>query len=71
MRSEERDKSVHSYMQSTSYFDVSLHGGIPPRRPPDLELVIEILPFGSPLLDSRGVKTLEESSIAHRVWDRL
>ena len=27
--------------------------------------------FGSPILDSRGVKTLEESSTAQRVWDRL
>ena len=27
--------------------------------------------FGSPLSDSRGVKTLKESSIAQRVWDRL
>ena len=32
--------------QSTSYFDVSLHGGIPPGRPPDLELVGDIFPFG-------------------------
>ena len=56
---EERDKSVHSYMQSTLYFDVSLHGGIPPGRPPDLELVRDILPLSSPFLDSREVRSLE------------
>ena len=35
LRSEGRDKSVHSYMQSTLDVDVSLHGGISPGRPPD------------------------------------
>ena len=29
------------------------------------------MPFGSPLLDSGGVKTLEESGTMQRVWDRL
>ena len=43
LRSEERENSVHSYIQSTSDFDVSLHGGIPPGRPPDLELMRDIL----------------------------
>ena len=33
--SESRDKSVHSCMQSTLEDDVSFHGGISPRRPPD------------------------------------
>ena len=33
--SESRDKSVHSYMQSTLDDDISLHGEISPRRPPD------------------------------------
>ena len=31
----------------------------------------DIFPFGSPILDSIGVKTLEESSTMQRVWDRL
>ena len=69
--SEERDKSYHSYIQSNLDFDVSLHGGIPPGRPPNLELVRDFFPFGSPLLGFGGLKTLEESSIAQRVWDRL
>ena len=58
-------------MWSTSNFDVSLHGGIPPGRPPDLEMVGEIFPIGSPLLDSGGVNTLEESGTVQRVWDGL
>ena len=60
LRSEERDKSVHSYMQSTSYFDVSLHGGIPPGRPPDLEWGGGTLPLGSLLFDSREVNIMED-----------
>lgn len=55
-RSEERDKSVLLYIQSTSELDVSLYGGIPPGRPPDLELMRGILSFSSPLLDSEEVE---------------
>ena len=33
-----RDTSVHSFIQSTSDFDVSLHGGIPLGRPPDWKM---------------------------------
>ena len=33
--SKERDTSVQPSIQSTSDLDVSLHGGIPPGRPPD------------------------------------
>lgn len=62
--SEESDKSVLLYIQSTLDLDVSLYGGIPPRRPPDLELMRGISLFGSPLLDSREVETLEESNTA-------
>ena len=50
----ERDKSVHSYMQSILDLDVSLYGGIPPGRPPDLEMMRAIISFGSPLLDFGG-----------------
>ena len=57
---EERDKSAHSYMQSTSDFDVSLHGSIPLGRPPYLELVRDILPLGSPFLDYKEVMSLED-----------
>lgn len=71
LRSEERDKSVHSYIQSTSELDVSLCGGIPPGRSPDLELMRDILSYSSPLLDFREVKTLEESNTTQRVRDRL
>ena len=35
LRSESREKSVHSHMQPALGLDVSLHGGIPPGRPPD------------------------------------
>ena len=63
LRSERRDKSFHSYIQFALDLDVSLHGGIPPGRPPDLELARYILQFGSPLLDSRGMNTLEGYSI--------
>ena len=33
-----RDKSAHLHIQSTSDFDVPLHGGIPPRRPPNWKM---------------------------------
>ena len=33
LRSEDRDKSVHSHIQPALGLDVSLHGGIPPGRP--------------------------------------
>ena len=61
---EGKGKVAQPYEQSSLAMDVSLHGGIPPWRPPDLELVREILPFGSPLLNSGEVKTLDESSTA-------
>ena len=60
LRSEERENSVHSYTQSALDFNVSLHGDIPPGRPPDLELIRDILSLGSPLLDFGEVKSLEE-----------
>ena len=47
-------------MQSTLDIDVSLHGGIPLGRPPNLELMEDILSLDSPLLDSGEVKSLEE-----------
>ena len=43
LRKGERDKSVHSYMHSISDLDVSLYGGIPPRRPPDIEMMRGII----------------------------
>ena len=71
LRYEGKGKVSHPYVHYTLDIDVSLHGGIPPGRPPDLELVRDILPLGSPLLDSGVVKTLEESSTMQRVWDGL
>ena len=62
MRCERKGKVSQPYVQSTLDIDVSLHGGIPPRRLPDLELVGDTMSDGSPLLDFGGVKTLEESS---------
>ena len=38
LRSERRDNSVHSHLQPALSLDVSLHGGIPPGRPPDWEM---------------------------------
>ena len=51
MGGEEEKEDQHQGMMS-----------IQPKRPPDLEMVRGILPFSSPLLDSREVKTFEESS---------
>ena len=59
MRCEGKGKVSQPYEQSSLAMDVSLHGGIPPWRPPDLELVREILPFGSPILDFGEVKSFE------------
>ena len=52
-----KGKVSQPYEQSSLAMDVSLHGGIPPGRPPDLELVREILPIGSPLFDFGEVKS--------------
>ena len=49
-----------NHEQSTLDIDVSLHGGIPPRRPPDLQLMRDILSLVSPLLDFGEVNSLEE-----------
>ena len=57
---EDRDKSVHSYMQSTLDFDVSQDGGIPHQRPPNLDWVRDILTLGSPFLVSKEVMILED-----------
>ena len=48
------------YEQYTLDIDVSLYGGIPPGRPPDLELMEDILSLDSTLLDFGEVKSLEE-----------
>ena len=48
-------------MQSTLDIDVSLHGGIPPGRPPNQELMEDILSLDSPLLDFGEVESLEEN----------
>ena len=58
--SQGRGKVSQSHMQSTLDIDVSLHGGIPPGRPPDLLLMRDVLSWGSPLLDFGEVKSLEE-----------
>ena len=55
-----KGKVSQSYLQSTIDIDVSLHRGIPPGRPPDLQLMRDILSFGSPLFYFGGVKILEE-----------
>ena len=48
---EGKGKVSQPYVQSTLDIDVSLHGGIPPGRPPDLELMRDILSLDSPLVD--------------------
>ena len=58
-------------MQSISKHDVSLYGGIPPRRPLDLELMRGNMPFDSPLMDSGGVETLEGSNTVQKVLGKL
>ena len=55
MCSERRDKSVHSHIQPALGLDVSLHGGIPPGRPPDWEIHKEFSQHVSPLIDPGGV----------------
>ena len=60
MRCKSKGKVAQSYIQSTLDIDVSLHRGIPPGRPPDLQLIRDILSLGSTLLDFGEVKSLEE-----------
>ena len=55
-RCKDRGKVAQIYVQSTLDIDVSLHGGIPPGRPPDLALMKDILYLDSPLLDFGEVK---------------
>ena len=50
LRKGERDKSIHSYMQSISDLDVSLYEGIPPGRPHDLVKMRGTMFVGSPLI---------------------
>ena len=57
---EGRYKVFHPYMQSTLDIDVSLHGGIPPGRPPDQEMMRDASHLVAPLIDSGGVRTLGE-----------
>ena len=55
-----RGKVAQPHEQSTLDIDVSLYGGIPPGRPPDLSSMREILSLDSSLLDFGEVKSLEE-----------
>ena len=56
---EGKGKVSQPYEQSSLAMDVSLHRGIPPGRPPDLELVRGIFPFGSPLLGFGDLNSFE------------
>ena len=60
MHSQGMGKLPQPYEQSTLDIDVSLYGGIPLGRPPDLQLLRDIFYLGSPLLDFGEVKSLEE-----------
>ena len=71
LRSESRDKSVHSCMQSTLDDDVSLHGEISPRRPPDQQMLRDASHFEAPFIDFIGVETLGGHYTALRVLGRL
>ena len=48
-----------------------MHGGIPPGRPPDLELVRNVSHHGAPLIDPGGVGALGGHGITLRVLGRL
>ena len=69
LRNERRDKSVHSPIQSTSYFDVSLHGGIPPRRPPDWKMNKEFSQHGATLIHLASEEALGRASTVQRTFD--
>ena len=71
MRSENRDKSVHSHIQSTLDIDVSLHGGIPPGRPPDWKMIKEFSQHVAPFIYPRGVGTMGGHCTTQRVLGRL
>ena len=71
MHSESREKSVHSYMQSTLDDDVSLHGDISPRRPPNQQMMRDSSHFEAPFIDFRGLETLGGHCTVLRVLLRL
>ena len=67
--SEGREKSVHSHIQPILGLDVSLHGGIPPGRPPDWKMKKEFSQNGAALiyLDKEGA--LGGYSTTQRTFD--
>ena len=71
MRSGRMDRVVHSYMQSPLDDDVSLHGEISPRRPPDQQMMRDASHFEAPFIDFRGVETLGGHFTVLRVLGRL
>ena len=62
---------LHSYIQSSLDDDVSLHGGIAPRRPLDQQRRMDAPHLGTSHLGFRRVETLGEFSTVQRVWDEL
>ena len=71
MRSEGKDKVFNSYMQFTLDIDVSLHGGIPPRRPPDQEMRRHVSHDDAPFIDPGGMGALGGRGTTLRVLGRL
>ena len=71
MRTDNRDQVVHSHIQSTLDVDVSLHGGIPPGRPPDQEMMRHVSHHDAPFIDPGGVGALGGHGIMLRVLGRL
>ena len=67
--SEGREKSVHSPIKSTSDFDVSLHGGIPPGRPPDWKTIKDICQHGAPFIELAKEGAFQGASIVQRTFD--
>ena len=58
LHSESKNKAVHSYMQPTLDIYFSFHGGIPPGRPPDQEMMRDASHLVAPIIDPEGVRTL-------------
>ena len=51
--------------------ETSLSCGIPPRRPPDLDLMKYVSCIDAPFIDPRRKGALEEHTTVLRVWGRL
>ena len=69
LRSESRDKSIHSHIQPALGLDVSLHGGIPPGRLPDWNMVKEFSQHGATLIYLAKEGALGGATTVQRTFD--